>query len=307
MNKFWSPIHLSDVVGPLNSIGDDFTVDPRALLNPNRGPMLIDQFRFSGPSLVTAAGLAVIAVEIRFGSIPLMAKPITIGAFCPRFVGASGGIDNAIVPNTVPISDTVLVWHLAKPLYVPQNVQLTIRLVRQRLFTPGTQTEPVAAMGSIRVSVVGRSLAEDEPNPDYIAVPWVSEVKASEAGSNFVSSDADLINNHNVPLNVKAFGGVNYNTGSGIVANTPANLTAQMTGSNGTAIVRDPTPFWLLFPPDRGLLEVDAMLQPGEFFRTRLEVPSVPIGADPEDAEVAFTSIGMTGYRQVPCPKANVR
>lgn len=305
--KFWSPLHLSDTVGTLNSIGDDLTVNPQKLLNPNRGPMLIDQFRFSGRNLTYLPGLAVIAAEIRFGSIPLMAKPVTLGAFAPRYTGAAGnGIDSAILANGTPSYDTTLVWHLAKPLFVPQNVQVTVRLIRQRLFAPGTLTEPVTTIPSVRVSVVGRSLAEKEPNPDSIWVPWVAETKAQVASNQFSSGDADLINNHDTPLNVKAFTAVSYSTGSG----TPypaSNLLVQMTGSNGTAIIRDPTPFGLLFPVDRGLLEVDANLQPGEYMRARLEIPSVPPGAVAADSQVQFTSIGMVGYRRVPCPKANVR
>lgn len=312
--KFWSPIHLSDAVGPLDNIGDDFTVNPVKLLNPNRGPMLIDQFRFSTTQVVASGAFSLmnaavqLAAEIKLGAIPLMAKPVTLGAFAPRYVGGTeAGAFDTLLTSTSPSKDTILVWHLAKPLFVPKNVQVSIRLVRQRMYAQGTQTEPPGAFTSVRASIVGRSLPEDAPTPDSIWVPWVSETKAQVASSNFTSKDSELINDHATPLHVRALCGVNAS--SELVDAYPlpnrADLRVQMTASNGTMIVRDPTPFPLLFPTSRGLLEVDAMLQPGEFFRARLEIPSVPTGAGAYSSQVQFTAIGMTGYRQVRAPKPN--
>jgi hypothetical protein len=84
-----------------------------------------------------------------------------------------------------------------------------------------------------------------------------------------------------------------------------ADLRVQMTASNGTALVRDPTPFGILFPVDQGTLPVDALLQPGEFIRCAVEVYDSPVGATEENRHVQFTSIAMTGYRNIPCPRAN--
>jgi hypothetical protein len=79
-----------------------------------------------------------------------------------------------------------------------------------------------------------------------------------------------------------------------------------MTCSNGTAFVRDPVPFDALFPYDRGVLPVDAVLQPGEFMRCQIEVAQVPTGdVNAADAAVQFTAVGMIGYRQIQTPKSN--
>lgn len=312
--KFWSPLYLGDEVGPLNNIGDDLTVNPRSLLNPNRGPMLIDQFRFSSDSVIGQADFPnpvlpyVIAAEIKLGAVPLMSSPVTLGAFVPRYVGLYGTINYDDLLSAInPRADSILVWHLAKPLFVPQDVQVSVRLVRQRLYAIGTQANPTDTLPKVRVSIVGRSLPQDTPTPDQIWVPWVSETKAQVASSQFVSKDSELINNHDTPLHIKNFCAVNANTE--LVDSIPlpnrASMFVQMTASNGTMIVRDPTPFSLLFPQDRNLLELDAMLQPGEFFRARLEIPSVPTGAPTNALQVQFTAIGMTGYRQVRTPKPN--
>lgn len=318
-NRFWSPLHLSDTIGPLNVIGDDLTVNPQKLLNPNRGPMLIDQFRLSGIPVSSGNSeilwglLGVIGIEIRLGAVPLMGKPVTVGSFFPRFRGAFSGpyqqvsLGGSPVYNPVVTDEPVLVRHLHKPLFVPTNVQLTVRLIRQRLFAPGTLSELTDQLPSLRFSVVGRSLPENEPSPERIWVPWASETKAQVAAPTFDSPDSDLINSHDVPLAVKEFIGYETITANSNTSGThQGDLNVRMTASNGTTIVREPTPFGFLFPYDRGVLPVDAMLQPGEYVRVGLDARA-PTGAAAADASVQFTSITMMGYRQVPTPKANKR
>jgi hypothetical protein len=310
--RFWSPLHLSASIGPLNVVGDDLSVNPQRLLNPNRGPMLIDQFRFSMLPIIedaTYPNLGVLAVEIRLGSIPLMPHPVTLGSLAPRFRGAFNGVYSfaagspALANPVAPIGDTIFVWHLHKPLFVPKNVQLSVRVVRQALFAPGTLNEPTDGIDPFRVSVVGRSLPENEPSPPNIWVPWVSETKARVAAPTFDSPDSDLVNSHDVPLHVKSF--IGYDTTSISGGNTHFGThNVRMTASNGTTIVREPTPFGLLFPYDRGNLEVDALLQPGQYVRVGIET-AAPVGALAAQGNVQFTSISMVGYRRVPTPKSN--
>jgi len=323
-NKFWSPMILSAKVGPLTNIGDDLSIDPLQLLNPNRGSMLIDQFRFTfdyipaAPSPMGAFTEAqnMIAAEIRVGSIPLMPKPVTVAVLAPPYVGA-------LTPSVVNFQanpfggnydwhDTVLVWHLHKPLYVPRDVSLSARFVLQRLFSQGSPfTEPSASI-QVRFTVAGRSLSEDDQVPTEIIMPWVTETRARVSSPTFVSGDSDLINSHDVPLNVKQFVGSNYiRPVTGVWSGTETttyDIYVQMTGSNGTAIVREPTPFYLLFPGSRNTLNVDAVLQPGQFVRTALNAPTVPgaPGAPSTLLEtVESTAIGMHGYRKVPMPRLN--
>jgi len=319
--RFYSPLHLSATVGPLNNIGDDLVVNPRNLLNPNRGPMLIDQFRFAFSDLADVEGetpsftfLSVLACEIRLGAVPLMPKPVTLGSFVPRYVGSlyagiySGNPYSNVAASPLS-SDTIFVWHLDKPLFVPQDVQLTVRLVRQRLFANGSMPEPTRTFPEVRVSVVGRSLPENEPNPPRIWVPWVTETKASVDEPSFTSGDADIVNSNAEPLHVKAFASINYRhaiSGEiGVYGPTFGDLRVQMTASNGTAFVRDPVPYKLLFPVDRGLLPVDAILQPGQFMRCGIEIAETPALWDSYDKVVQFTSVGMVGYRSIQTPRNN--
>lgn len=315
--RFWSPLYLTGTVGPLTAIGTDLVVNPRALLNPNRGPMLIDQFRFSfvkgegtEHDADNLAFLSTIACEIRLGAVPFMPKPVTLGSFVPRYVGNDGaavGSPYSNVFNPPTSQDSIFVWHLHKPLFVPQNVQLLVRLIRQRLYQQGTMVEPDIAFTSVRVSAIGRSLPEDEPNPQQMWVPWVTETKASVDSDQFVSGDADIVNSNEEPLHVKALCSVNYRrvTESANNGPTPGDLRVQMTASNGTAFIRDPTPYGLVFPIDRGTLSIDAVLQPGQFMRCALEIPASPAAAPAADKVVQFTSVGMTGYRRIATPRNN--
>lgn len=300
--RFWSPLHLQGTSESLAAAGDTSTINPRNMLNPNRGPMLIDQFRFAfkadsrGYSYPNTSFLSAITAEIALGVIPLMSKPVTLGAFVPQYVGEYSGEPPAGPLYANPGVDTTFVCHLDKPLFVPQNVQMTMRLGHQ-----ANANSPALPFDSVRVSIVGRSLPEDEPNPDRIWVPWFSETKTTTSENEFTSADSDLINSHNVPLHVKALCGVNL---EGHGANTPTigDLRIQMSASNGLAFIRDPTPFFALFPQDRNRFAVDTMLQPGQFFRCRL-TNGVPGQAAVRP--VGFTAVGMTGYRLVPTPKAN--
>lgn len=313
--RFWSPILLSDWYDEgFTSAGDEWVADTRKLLNPNRGPMLIDQFRFSVPTIDellrggNTVALSKVAAEIKIGSIPLMSAPVTLGAFVPRYIGQYDTLLQRAVGTVGGFVDWTLTWHLAKPIYVPQDVSVSVRLVRQRVFANAGNDTGTCPSGPIRVTIAGRSLPENEPNPEKIWVPWVSETKAAQTeSSEFLSKDSDLINPHPEPLNIKMLCGINLpeQSATGDHYSTYADLRVQMTASNGTAIVRDRVPFGILFPIDRGALEVDAYLQPGEFIRCALDIPEVPPGADAQEARVQFTAIGMTGYRQIPCPRAN--
>lgn len=276
--KFWSPLLLSGVAGPFTTQGMSLTVNPRSLLNPNRGPMLIDQFRFSGDG--GALNTNQFAVEIRLGAVPLMPRPVTLSALCPRYLAAS---------------EALAVWHLPKPLFVPPGVQLTAKLTTPRLYN-GLSSDPAISNVSVRMTVAGRSLAEDEAIPKSIAVPWVTETRTQVTGTKFVSPGVDLINAHDVPLYVSQFV-----SARDTVLTTRSEMTVEMTASDGSPIVRGQTPYQLLFPTDRGLLEMSAVLQPGQFINVILDHPVGSSGTAGQ-LDCQFTTIGMHGYRMVPTP-----
>lgn len=299
--KFWSPLHLSAAVPNLSGVGQSVTVNPQKLLNPNRGPMLVDQFRVTG----TLLDPSIVSLELHLGSIPLMSGPVTLGGLMPRYLrGNANGAQNSL--------DYIFVWHLPKPMLVPPNVQLTARLATEGMGPAwGASYERIPAVSNLRFSVVGRSLGEDAVIPDEIAVPWVAETTTRlNPYDNFVSGDGDLINHHNVPLYVQQF--VSVRNALGIAGDATAyvnDVYVQMTGSNGIAVIRDPAPYGLLFPEDRGILEASCVLQPGQFIRAGITsgpqsgTISSPITGTP--INLGFISIGMVGYRMVPTPHSN--
>ncbi len=82
---------------------------------------------------------------------------------------------------------------------------------------------------------------------------------------------------------------------------TMSPLSVQMSLSSGKMLMRDPMNFFTLFPTDRGVLNVEATLQSKEFVRAELEL-APPANAEPRDETIAYTTIGMIGYREVVTP-----
>lgn len=294
-NNALSPLFLQSVIGPFPRVGSVGSAVPLQIKNPNKTAMLIDQLRFSFRAdtidNIPAAYYTAIAIETLLGAIPLTKQHVTLGALAPRYFGLQPQVDNLFGPQ----GDSGLTWHLPKPLYVPPDVQLMLNVKRQESFPGDTGG---AVIPSLAISVVGRSLPDNYPIPGSIYVPWVTETKCNTNVASFVSSDADLVNSNNVPLHVNQFVGINFSAES--FSPTQADLRVQMSLSNGTLLVRDPIPFFLAFPEDRGILPINAVLQPGAFVRLELET-SVPPTAEGFD-RIGFTAVAMHGYREIQTP-----
>jgi hypothetical protein len=295
-NSDLSPLLMQTTIGPFASIGAGGSAAPLSIYNPNKTAMLIDQLRFSfrDPNASTglsSADLCYLQVEVLLGSIPLTKQFVTLGALAPRYAGASAEDINALGPG----GDAGLTWHLPKPLYVPPLVQVTVNVRRQPIIPNDTG---IGTVSVLNVTVVGRSLPTHFPIPGEIEIPWVTETQCNTAATRFVSGDGDLVNSNEVPLNITQFVGVNYNGAQS--GPSPADLTVQMSLSNGMMLVRDPIPFFLAFPSDRGILPVSARLQPGAFVRLELE-SAVPPGGESYDG-CGFTAVAMHGYRSIQTP-----
>ncbi len=307
---FLSPLCLFAALDAFPAAGAESSPKAEHLLNPNKTAMLVDQFRFAGASpnvgtpLVSTLGdwdFAYLGVDLRLGSIPLTNGIIPISALCPRYFGFPD------LDGTQALQDTVLTWHLPRPLYVPPNVQLYARFVRQNIF-PGTNR--VTSIENIGFSANGRSMPADYPVPSKIWVPWATATQCKTAVTRFVSGDQELANPNTELLHVTSFVGFNTmgpDVGLDPTFPTLAPLTAQMTLSSGKMLMRDPVDFFGLFPADRGVLEVDAVLQSKEFVRAELELEVLSPQAAPELRQIAYTTIGMIGYREVQTPQGAVQ
>jgi hypothetical protein len=287
---FLSPLILSSdfAVSPITKIGSEASAIPYNMLNPNKSAMLVDAFRFTSGSFVGDAGaLGALRAEIKLGGIPLTRYLVPVGVLGARYIG----------------SEASVTWHLTKPLYVPPGVPLSVRIVEQSIYPTQSYTYDFS---DLQLDVLGRSLPLDYPVPTEIDVPWVTATQCTADVQRFVGDDADLSNPFGVPLEVRCFIAVNAAFGfvaiAGVPQPNPANITVQMTGSNGTMFIREPTPFAAVFPSERGLLDVNAKLQPGQFYRCELELLSVPAANADAFNTLAFTAIGMHGYRKVQTP-----
>lgn len=307
-NKTLSPLYLRSRIGPFTNIGDVASVTPLDIVNPNRSAMLIDQIRFSLAQdadvdfdfVMLNNIITGLLVEILLGSIAVTKRHVTLGALCPRYLSSDPTtVSDEPIVNENPEGDGCAVWHLPVPLYVPSNVQLSINMMR-RACRPNDNTSPIP---EIDVAIVGRSLPSDFPVPGEIDVPFVSEFRTeNDTDLRVVSADSDLANTENVPLYIKQLVAVN-NAEPDEESDGPtrdANFTVQMSLSNGTLLIRDPVPFFVVFPADRGILPLNAKLQPGEFIRCELEAGNPD--ADQYSRGVATTAVAMHGYRKVQTP-----
>ncbi len=308
---FLSPLHLFAALDSFPAAGSEQSPKSEHLLNPNKTAMLVDQFRFAGaspnvgtPLVSTLADwdFAYLGVELRLGSIPLTNGVVPIPSLCPRYFGFPDQL------GTLGLHDTVLTWHLPRPLYVPPNVQLYARFVRQDIFPANNRATSIDNIG---FSAVGRSMPADYPVPKKIWVPWATATQCKTAVQRFISKNQDLANPNTELLHVTSF--VGFNTVGPNIAHDPtfpqiAPLTAQMTLSSNKMLMRDPTDFFGLFPADRGVLDVDAVLQSKEFVQAELELTPLTTGGHAVEYDaIAYTTIGMIGYREVQTPQGAVQ
>ncbi len=271
-----SPLFINVTV-PLNQA--NVTLNPTTLLNPNRAPMLVDQFRIT---LADATG--VVATQLQMNLV-MGNMPLTNG-----FVHVLG-----VMPQ--PRYDQ-LVWHLPKPLWVPRDVQIAVQLRVQGATTTRTSIP-------VDFSIVGRSVAGGMPIPSTIYAPWAASAiqqPNTTANTRWVTPDNALGNPFNGPMRVTRLLGFVQNGAQSAPGNTH---TVKLTLSNGKMLVRDPVPFGLLFPggiqqaglpattTGTGYLDIGGVLQPKEFIRGIVDYASTAS---------MMNVIGMVGYHTMPTP-----
>lgn len=319
LREFLSPIVVSSNISQV-AANTSLQIDPTQLLNPNRTAMLVDQFRFTCDNMdaVDTAAYYAIArqmfVSIKLGNIALTNGFVPLGLLCPNYDATAVATNAASISGMVPF-DNPLVWHLPKPLYVPSNVVMYVDTLRM---VPALDTFTTAF--GFRVAVAGRSLPANYPIPANIYVPWSTSsyvnglqgtATSTLAGvTTFVTPDNALGNPNDSALMVTRLLGFHSpisgltSTAGDIEAGTNG-LTVRMTISNGKLLVREPTPFFHLFPQSRRNLDLRAYLRGsnevpgGEFVRARLDFTQT---SSIFFRNFQFTGLGLVGYRSVPCP-----
>ena len=293
---FLSPIFLGGSLGTFAAEGAQASLSPFITMNPNRVPMLIDEFIFSqanGAADVTFANaswpFSYLQADISVGGVPLTKGYTPVSVLAPRYVrGAQTDLYGTVS------QELAVIWHLPKPLYVPPDVGILANFLRKSPFPVGGDPAVGVTSPVMGFWIRGRSMPEGSPIPKSIWVPWATYSQCRTQVTRFVSGDNEMINPHTQPLNVTQFLGWNCaRAGTGMI---PCPFTAQATFSNNKMFIRDPTPFGLLFPSDRGYFNVGAKLMNGQFARFELEcVPS-------NNENLEGTTVGMIGYREIETP-----
>ncbi len=280
---FLSPLLLSvDPFAMPAADGSRYTPNTVQLLNPNRTPMLIDEFR------VTAGDpndWSTMQLRLNYGSTPCTNQFIPIRSCMPYYLSAKDDVD------------CTAVWHLAQPLYVPPDVQVGVEFLRKVPTGFSTPNKTSAMWG---FSIAGRSMPAGMEIPEKIYVPWACATSVYSSALPYISGDADIGNPFDEPLHVDYFTGMSCTTLDGNVQ--PYPFTIQMTLSSGKVLARDPIPFSALFPPDRPALRMRALLQPKEFVSVVMDIPT-PFSADDATPNLIFTTVGMTGWREIQTPQ----
>lgn len=282
---FLSPLVLA--VDPFTIAGNGSVATPKndQLINPNKTPMLIDELRFNVGNDDNNVEFTTIQANIQFGSTPITNNFVPLRSIVPLYFSAD--------------ANRTLTWHFARPLFVPPDVQFTVSFKR-KLPAPVTGWSNLIDTTNLwGFSIVGRSMPDGMAPPEKIYVPWACATSVYDDGvSQFVSGDADIGNPHDEVLNVDYFCG--WNTNSDNVSNMLRQpFTFQATMGHNKVLARDPIPFLALFPPDRPILRCRALLQPKEFISVQMEIPQTSADQD----GLSFTTVGMTGWRELQTPK----
>lgn len=310
---FLSGIYLRSSATLTPADGSVCNPDPQKLLNPNRTAMLIDQLRFSGPTtsqLSSGDICQYILADIRLGATPLTNGLVPIGAFAPTYLKYPSSAD-----AFGGLPDTQLTFHLPRPLYVPPNVQLNVKFARapfSGINATGTPPLPLSNV-DMAMGVAGRSMPSGWPIPEKMWVPWIAATSVYDAVTEWESKDSELGNPHREPLHLTKIVGFNGSTFlnraspdgtlyNGVFGNAAPDFNVRMTLSSGKMFVRDPVPFYHLFPGDRPFFDTDGLLQQNEFIRAMISMTPVLAGPAAQ-ASLRFTTIGSIGYREIQTPQ----
>lgn len=292
-----------DTFSPLLLAVDQFTLEgngafhypkPQQIMNPNQTAMLVDEFRFavgneSGTSFRFREYASILAA-LTFGNSMLTNQAIPLSSFCPTYVSQSGAM---------------AVWHPPKPLYVPAGVQLGLMLQRKNPFPATWSSTPGTVFG---FAIAGRSLPFDAPVPQQIAVPWAcattcySSVYDStlQQTPEYTSKDNEICNPFDADLSMSYLTGLNVKEAADAAARS--GVLVQATYGSGKLFVRDPTPFSLLFPANRPITRTRGVMKPKDFLKVQLSINATPGVVSDDDNELAFTTLGLTGYRMMNTP-----
>jgi hypothetical protein len=259
--------------------------EERALQNWTKGMLRVAELRIhvapnASPNAAPTTEFALTSIQLRVGN-----NPITEG-FVP-------------LPAIVEPIDL--------SAYADTEDPYLIRFTRPVLLAPGERIM-VQVMHTNAAATYFRLTAICEPftEPGRGVLPWLTFYRTpyrADGGGDFedASTEADLVNPFDVPLAVdRLVGAVMYNdqrvANAGLKSNSLIYdaIRVRADDQSGTQMVRDPTPFAVLFERNRRAWIVNSTLPPKGFYRFTVEskLSTQLIGG-----LNVQSFIGMIGYR----------
>lgn len=287
-----SPLILESSRFTLPSEGSFQAINPVELMNPNKTPMLIDEFRFTAPiilGLTPTLPFSTVLAKISMGNSELTNDYVPLPVLAPTYMSAQ--------------FDSMLVWHLPKPLWVPPHVQINCQLKVQLPVLGVASWTPPGSDISWSVAIAGRSLPGGQPTPRKIPIPWVCATSARADSEQHTSKDNEIGNPFDSDFAMTQMVGYNLMGNTVGEANfssvVKSPITIQATYGSGKMLIRDPVPFLSLFPPVRPIVRLRGLMKPKDFLKVVLGMPQQTAAY----SSLRFTSVGMVGYRMIDTPR----
>jgi len=292
-----------------------------ALSNPDNLDMELLEVRWRiyanpTPTKLVSSLVAGMAIGVKFdlGSLAVVDADVPLSSFgTARDIDEPGFGTNLIYPDPTNVNITTTPysyrWRLKYPLLIPGGAVLT------PVYSHLSQTPfPV----TIDTMYLCRQRPPGQRRPDKVKVPWVGSYNstpfdnlAGQAAGQDFSSESDLYNPFDVPLEVSRL------AGSCVLVETILGVTQviewngehrfqlgqlRARSKRGNELARASTPFNTLFPIEWRVWDIPQgwHLMPGEYYKTQLNVAAVSYTpATNQTGSVQFM-VAMTGFREVP-------
>lgn len=299
------------------------TGDITQLKNPSRTAFLLDEIRFRVFTPITTSYPGSLAVRLDLGRMQLTAgRYVPIGLMCrPLDAGEESSFSGGVHPPLGMAVRTSIsyTFRLPRPLYIPGGETI----VPSFMLMPGFDT--VVNTFSVDISYVGRSLPAEAELPSAVDVPYVSAwLDVPRLGGTDAlavrSTRSDMKNPFAEPLRVARVMGLMlyYQNSLGTLATVtgvswlnassgPADqfvhdfVPTRLFRSDGTKVVRDATPFGMLFPAQTRSLDVLAVLKRNEFLQLQCDVLASALVAAGAKVQLMASVVGTrrVEYAQV--------
>jgi hypothetical protein len=226
-----------------------------------------------------------IYAKFELGRDPLTNGFVSPVAFCKQLNVGSGSTKH------------VYTWRLPRPMFVPGTELLTPTFLN----SPMDTTAPATL--TVDVSYVCRALLRGNDEPKVIHMPWAAAFHGVRYNINTAvnfseeSSETDLVNPFNMPLNLQRFVSARPVTQAFNTRDLyTRDVLVRMSDSIGRHTVKDPTPIGhLCNMADGGYWNVNSTMPPKSFFLSKWDVTTGQTGVSAVDRNI----LGIVGHREV--------